>query len=108
LNGAYLDDDASDRAYWQSAVQLLSEQGDATLKPEGDVSITIVHEGQSVTLYRNDLDGIALTSCSDLANAKQPAETVGWIKDAFDLQRRWEAGQIRLAAIQNKCPTLSH
>jgi hypothetical protein len=108
LDAAYLDDDASNRAYWQRAVELLAEQDNATLQPDGDVSITIVHNGQSVTLYRNDLGSIAFNSCSGLVNHTDAAQTVGWIKDAFDLQRRWEAAQIRTAAIDTKCPTLKH
>jgi hypothetical protein len=56
---------------------MLAEQDDATLDPEGDVSITIVHEGEAVTLYRDDLDSIAFNSCLGLADGTEAAETVG-------------------------------
>ena len=52
-------------------------------------------------------DSIAFNSCSEVAHGEDPADTVGWIKDAIELQRRWEAGQIRLAALETKCPTLA-
>lgn len=108
LDAAYLDDDASDRVYWQRVVELLSAQDDVVLDPEGDVLVTVVHEGESVTLYRSDLDSIAFNSCSEVAHGEDPADTVGWIMDAFELQRRWEAAQIRLAALEAKCPTLGN
>lgn len=106
LDQAYIDDEASDLAYWQRAVELLGEQDSAVLTSTGDVNIRITREGESVTLYRDDLGSIAFNSCSDIVHSKKPAETVGWIKDTFEVQRRWEAAQLRLAALQTKCPSL--
>ncbi len=106
MESAYLDTAAADRAYWDRAVQLLSEQDDATLDPTGDVSITMSHGGETASLYRNDLGSIAYNVCFGLAQGDDAAETVGWIKDTFDVPRRWEAGQLRAAAIETKCPTL--
>lgn len=89
--------DPTDQAYHQRIVELLAVQDQAVLKDGG---VVITHEGESVTLHGSDLDWIAYNSCL----GSDAAKTVGWIKDAFDLQRRWEAAQIRLAAIQTKCP----
>jgi hypothetical protein len=108
LDEAYLDDDASDQAYWARVVELLSEQDDATLVPGGDMRIIVTHEGETVTLYRDDLDSIAFNSCSELAHGETAADTVSWITDAFDLQRRWEAAQIRTSALEAKCPALAN
>jgi hypothetical protein len=107
LDTAYLDGEAADRAYWQRIVDRLGEQDDVVLDTSGDISIGIVHEGDRVTLYRDDLASIAYNSCLGVAKGDGAAATVGWIKDAFGLQRRWEAGGIRLAAIEAKCPTLA-
>ncbi|CAN5408653.1 hypothetical protein BH09ACT7_BH09ACT7_05140 [soil metagenome] len=107
LAAAYLDDDTSDQAFWARAAELLKEQDDVVVVPDGDMRLTVVHEGRPVTLYRTDLDSIAFNACSGLANGDDLADTVGWIKDAFDMQRRWEAGQIRQAAAETKCPTLT-
>jgi hypothetical protein len=106
LEAAYIDNEETDRIYWERAIVLLSEQDDAVLDPSGDVNITMTHEGKRATLYRSDLDSIAYNVCLDLAKREGPAATVGWITDAFDLPRRWEGGQIRIAAIETKCPSL--
>ncbi len=108
LEAAYLDDDVIDQAFWQRAVELLNEQDSAVLTPTGDVNIAITREGETVTVYEDDLGSIAYNSCYERATGGDAAETVGWIKDAFEVQRRWEAGQLRLAAIETKCPSLSN
>jgi hypothetical protein len=69
--------------------------------------IAIVHEGEPVARYRDDLESITFNSCVAAAKGTDAAETVGWITDAFDMRRRWEAGQLRLAALATKCATLS-
>lgn len=105
METVYVDDEASDRAYWERAVELLQEQDSAVLTPEGDVNIEIVHEGERVVIYRDDLGSIAFNSCLEKVNGADAADTVTWIKDAFEVQRRWEAAQLRTAALETKCPT---
>lgn len=106
LDAALLDDEASDRAYWKRALELLQKQDDASLQDSGDVHIEISHDGELAAVYRDDLDSIAYNSCLGLITRDDAAQTVGWIKDAFELQRRWEAAQLRLAAVATKCPSL--
>lgn len=58
-----------------------------------------------MVLYRSDLDWIAFNTCLMEVQNTEPAEVVTYIVDAFGTQRRWEAGQLRTAALETKCPS---